>query len=130
MVKYILLALPPLVTQKGGHPTRFPNFFFFSSSSTVNSFCQLPLPRPLSSSSSNFRIHPSIEMQFSWFAAMVVLFSAIGANSAATTSSATSTTSAATTAKGSSSSSAASKPTKNAAAGNAVNNPFAFLREL
>ncbi|OGM45439.1 hypothetical protein ABOM_006331 [Aspergillus bombycis] len=63
-------------------------------------------------------------MQISWFAIMAVLFTAVAAKSTATT-----TTAAATSAK-ESSSSASTKPTKNAAAGNALNNPFAFLREL
>ncbi|KAE8161248.1 hypothetical protein BDV40DRAFT_301567 [Aspergillus tamarii] len=63
-------------------------------------------------------------MQISWFAIMAVLFTAVAAKSTATT-----TTSTATSAK-QSTSSASTKPTKNAAAGNALNNPFAFLREL
>ncbi|KNG88475.1 hypothetical protein ANOM_003508 [Aspergillus nomiae NRRL 13137] len=64
-------------------------------------------------------------MQISWFAVMAVLFTAVAAKSTATST----TTSAATSAK-ESSSSASTKPTKNAAAGNALNNPFAFFREL
>ncbi|OOO14881.1 hypothetical protein OAory_01034760 [Aspergillus oryzae] len=64
-------------------------------------------------------------MQISWFAVMAVLFTAVAAKSSATT-----TTSAATTSAKESSTSASTKPTKNAAAGNALNNPFAFLREL
>ncbi|KAE8393581.1 hypothetical protein BDV23DRAFT_180344 [Aspergillus alliaceus] len=66
-------------------------------------------------------------MQLSWLAIMAVLFTAVAAKSTASTSSATTTTSAK---DSSSSSSASAKPTKNAAAGKAQNNPFAFIREL
>ncbi|KAB8235440.1 uncharacterized protein BDW43DRAFT_309306 [Aspergillus alliaceus] len=66
-------------------------------------------------------------MQLSWLAIMAVLFTAVAAKSTASTSSATTTTSAK---DSSSSSSASAKPTKNAAAGKAQNNPFAFIREF
>ncbi|KAE8319244.1 hypothetical protein BDV41DRAFT_228484 [Aspergillus transmontanensis] len=66
-----------------------------------------------------------LKSSISWFAVMAVLFTAVAAKSTATT-----TTSTATTSAKESSSSASTKPTKNAAAGNALNNPLAFLREL